>query len=58
LKKAGKNAAIRLEMEGICEWPTDLDISVAQREDSWNVVIVTDGPQDAERCRTVIKEVD
>ena len=43
-------AAIRLEMEDICEWPTDLAISVAPREDTWKVVIVTDGPQDADRC--------
>lgn len=37
-------------MEDICEWPTDLAISVAPHEDSWKVVIMTEGPQDAERC--------
>jgi hypothetical protein len=55
LKKPSKTreeleSAIRMEMEDICEWPTDLAISVAPHEDSWKVVIMTDGPQDAARC--------
>lgn len=55
LKKPAKTreeleAAIRLEMEDICEWPTDLAISVVPHEDSWKVEIMTDGPQDADRC--------
>jgi hypothetical protein len=36
-------------MEDICEWPTGLAISVVPHEDSWKVVIPTEGPQDAER---------
>ncbi|MCK1497868.1 MULTISPECIES: hypothetical protein [unclassified Bradyrhizobium] len=44
-------AAIRLEMEDVSDWPTDLAISVVPHEDSWKVEIMTDGPQqDAERC--------
>jgi hypothetical protein len=55
LKKPAKTreeleSAIRLEMEDICEWPTDLAISVAPQEDTWKVVIMTDGPQDTDRC--------
>jgi len=55
LKKPAKTreeleAAIRLEMEDICEWPTGLAISVVAHEDTWKVVILTDGPQDADRC--------
>ena len=46
-------AAIRLEMEDICELPTDLAISVVPHEDSWKVVIMTDGPQDADRCEMI-----
>lgn len=42
-------SAIRVEMEDICEWPTGLAISVVPHEDSWKVVIMTEGPQDAER---------
>jgi hypothetical protein len=44
-------AAIRLEMEDICEMPTDLAISVVPHEDSWKVEIMRDGPlRDADRC--------
>ena len=43
-------SAIRLEMEDICEWPTGLAISIVPHEDSWKVMIMTDGPQDTERC--------
>jgi hypothetical protein len=55
LKKSAKTreeleSAIRLEMEDIYEWPTGLAISVAPHEDTWKVVIMTDGPQDADRC--------
>jgi hypothetical protein len=47
LKKPAKTrqelgAAIRLEMEDICEWPTGLAISVAPHEDTWKVVIMYD----------------
>jgi hypothetical protein len=42
LKKPAKTreeleSAIRLEMEDICEWPTDLAISIAPHEDTWKV---------------------
>jgi hypothetical protein len=55
LKKPAKTreeleSTIRMEMEDICEWPTDLAISVVPHEDSWKVVIMTEGAQDAERC--------
>jgi hypothetical protein len=55
LKKPAKTreeleSAIRTEMEDICTWPTGLAISVVPHEDSWKVVIMTEGAQDAERC--------
>jgi hypothetical protein len=56
LKKPSKTreeleSAIRLEMEDISDWPTDLAISVVPHEDSWKVEIMRDGPQrDADRC--------
>lgn len=58
LKKPAKTreeleSAIRLEMDDICEWPTGLAISVAPHEDSWKVVIMTDVPQDADRCHMI-----
>ena len=46
-------AAIRLEMEDICELPTDLAISVVPCEDTWKVAIMTDGPQDPERSEMI-----
>ena len=63
LKKPAKTreeieAAIRLEMEDISEWPTDLAISIEPKEDSWKVVIVSDGEQDAERCAMIETIVD
>ena len=43
-------SAIRLEMEEISDWPTNLAISVVPHEDSWKVEIMRDGPQrDADR---------
>jgi hypothetical protein len=59
LKKPAKareelEAAIRLEMEDISDWPTDLAISVVPHEDTWKVEIMKDGPQqDAGRCEMV-----
>jgi hypothetical protein len=55
LKKPAKTreeleSAIRMEMEDICEWPTELTISVVPHEDTWKVVIMIEGPQHAERC--------
>jgi hypothetical protein len=55
LKKPAKTreeleSAIRMEMEDICEWPTGLAISVVPHEDSWKVVVMAEGPQDADRC--------
>jgi hypothetical protein len=50
LKKPAKTreeleSAIRLEMESICEWPTDLAISVLPHGESWKVVIMRDAPE-------------
>jgi hypothetical protein len=59
LKKPAKTreeleSAIRLEMEDISEWPTDLAISVVPHEDSWKVAIMWDGPQqDADCCEMI-----
>ena len=44
-------SAIRLEMEDISDWPTDLAISVVPHEDSWKVEIMRDGQhRDADGC--------
>jgi hypothetical protein len=44
MKKPTKTAAdleaiIRVEMEEICEWPTDMSVSVRPDHDTWKVVI-------------------
>ena len=46
-------SAIRLEMEDICELPTDLAISVVPQEDSWKVLVMTGGLPDADRCEMI-----
>ena len=49
MKKPSKTAAeleaaIKLEMEDISEWPTDIAISVVPDGDTWKVVMVQDTP--------------
>ncbi len=51
MKKPSKTAseleaAIRLEMEEIRDWPTDIVVSVQADGDSWKVVIMQDAPKD------------
>jgi hypothetical protein len=51
MKKAAKTAAeleasIRVEMEDICDWPTDIAISVRPEGDTWKVVITHEGGVD------------
>ncbi|MGY4432746.1 hypothetical protein ACVWWO_005223 [Bradyrhizobium sp. F1.13.1] len=63
LKKPSKTreeleAAIRLEMEDICELPTDIAISVVPCEDTWRAAIMTDGQQDPERSEMIEAIVD
>jgi len=58
LKKPAKtreelDAAIKLEMEDICELPTDITISVVPCQDTWKVAIITDGQRDAGRSEMI-----
>jgi hypothetical protein len=39
-------AAIKLEMEDICEWPTDIALTVLPDGDTWKIVIMQDNPGD------------
>jgi len=48
MKKPSKTAAeleasIKVEMEDICDWPTDMTISVQPDGDSWKVKVVQEG---------------
>jgi hypothetical protein len=51
MKKPSKTAVelqavVKLEMEDISEWPTDIAISVRPDGDTWKVVIMQDSPTD------------
>jgi|1186.fasta_scaffold484256_1 hypothetical protein len=51
MKKPRKTAAeleasIKVEMDDICEWPTDMAISVQPEGDSWKVKVLQEGPED------------
>ncbi|WP_035994433.1 hypothetical protein [Bradyrhizobium sp. WSM1253] len=47
------DAAIKLEMEDICELPTDITVSVVPCQDTWKVAIMTDGRRDAGRSEMI-----
>jgi hypothetical protein len=62
MKKAAKTAAeleaaIRVEMEEICDWPTDIAVSVQPEGDTWKVVITheswADDPERFEMIRLI-----
>jgi hypothetical protein len=53
MKKPSKTAAeleasIKVEMEDISDWPTDMMISVQPDRDSWKVVVMQEGSVDAD----------
>ena len=60
MKKPSKTAAeleasIKVEMEDICDWPTDIMISVQPDGDSWKVAVMQEGSEeDAVTPRTQI----
>ena len=49
-------ASIKVEMEDICDWPTDMAISVQPDGDSWKVKVVQEGIDDADR-REIIEQI-
>src|SRR5204863_614497 len=62
MKKPSKTAAeieasIKVEMEEICEWPTDMAISVQPDGDSWKVNVVQEGPEDDAHRREMIDQI-
>jgi len=46
-------AAIRVEMEEICDWPTDMAVSVRPDGDTWKVIIMQEGPDDSGRFEII-----
>jgi hypothetical protein len=60
MKKPSKTAAeleaaIKVEMEDICDWPTEMMISVQPDGDSWKVAVMQEG-DDADR-RGMIEQI-
>ena len=54
MKKPSKSAAeleasIKVEMEDICDYPTDMTISVQPDGDSWKVAVMQDTGDDTDR---------
>ena len=62
MKKPSKTAAeleasIKVEMEDICDWPTDITISVQPDGDSWKVAVMHEGSEDDADRRQMIEEI-
>ena len=62
MKKPSKTAAeleasIKVEMEDICEWPTDMAISVQPNGDSWKVDVVQEGSVDEADRREMVEQI-
>jgi hypothetical protein len=61
MKKPSKSAAeleasIKVEMEDICDYPTDMTISVQPDGDSWKVAVMQDTGDDTDR-REMIEQI-
>jgi hypothetical protein len=62
MKKPSKTAAeleasIKVEMEDISEWPTDMVISVQPDGDSWKVTVMQEGAADDPNRREMIEQI-
>jgi hypothetical protein len=62
MKKPSKTAAeleasIRVEMEDICDWPTDMVISVLPDGDSWKVSVLQDGSAEDTDRRELVEQI-
>jgi hypothetical protein len=62
MKKPSKTAAeleasIRVEMEDICDWPTDMAISVEPDGDSWKVAVEQEGLAEDVGRREMVEQI-
>ena len=62
MKKSSKTAAeleasIRVEMEDICDWPTDMMISVQPDGDSWKVSVQQEGSVEDTDRREMVEQI-
>ena len=61
MKKPSKTAAeleasIKVEMEDICDWPTDMTISIRPDGDSWKVAVSQEGSEDDADRRELVSD--
>jgi hypothetical protein len=62
MKKPSKTSAeleasIKVEMEDICEWPTDMTISVQPDGDSWKAAVMQEGSVDDTDRREMVEQI-
>ena len=62
MKKPSKTAAeleasIKVEMEDICGWPTDMMISVQPDGDTWKAAVMQEGSLDDADRREMIEQI-
>ena len=62
MKKPSKTAAeleasIKVEMEDICDWPTDMTISVQPDGDSWTAKVMQEGSGDDADRREMVEQI-
>jgi hypothetical protein len=62
MKKPSKTAAeleasIKVEMEDICDEPTDMSISIEPDGDSWKVTVLQDGTVDDADRREMVERI-
>jgi hypothetical protein len=50
-------ASIKVEMEDICDWPTNMGISVQPDGDSWTVVVMQEGSVDDADRREMVERI-
>jgi len=56
-KAAELEASIKVEMEDICDWPSDMTISVQPDGDSWKVKVVQEGSVDDADRREMVEQI-
>jgi hypothetical protein len=57
LFKTADEASIKVEMEDICDWPTDMMISVQPDGDTWEAAVMQEGSLDGADRREMIEQI-
>ena len=50
-------ASINVELEAICDWPTDITISVQPDGDNWKVAVMQEGSGDDANRREMVEQI-